>query len=73
MSKRTKQQSLSQQRKQAIREGQREKEKFYAWLGQILSTGMSQEDFEKAKLLHKQGVSVAAMQNTLEKPVTRKT
>lgn len=67
MAKRTNQQALNQQRKQTLRDS----EKFYAWLGRILSTGMAQKDFDKAVLLHKQGVTVEQMRSTLEKPHKR--
>ncbi len=70
MSKKSQQQKLQQQKK-ATKDGQREREKFFAWLGEILSTGMSQQDFEKAQLLYKQGISTAQMKSTLEKRVTR--
>lgn len=64
-------QSLTQAKKKAHKDGQREKEKFYAWLGDILSTGMSQEDFNKARAMFEQGISADIMKASLIKPYKR--
>lgn len=62
---------MSSQSRHQQTQTQRKREKFFAWLGEILSTGMTQEDFNKAEKLFTQGVSVAQMRATLEKPHKR--
>lgn len=63
----TKKVSQNKARTHAKTQTQSNNEKFFAWLGQILSDGMTQEDFDKAKLLFNQGVSVEHMKQNLVK------
>lgn len=60
-----------QVRKDAQRDSARETEKFYAWLGEILSEGMSADDFNAARFMFKQGISAQKMKDAGAKPYRR--
>lgn len=58
--------------KASLKDQERPREKFYAWLGEVLSTGMTPEDFKRSEMLFKKGISVKAMKAELEKPQNRR-
>lgn len=64
----TRKESQNKARTHAKTQTQSNNEKFFAWLGKILSDGMTQEDFDKARLLFKQGISVEEMRKALALP-----
>lgn len=54
------------------KENARRRKDFYAWLGEVLSTGMASQDFLEAQKMFDQGISVKAMKEELNKPQNRR-
>jgi len=67
----TKKASQNQARTHAKTQTEANNQKFFAWLGDVLSTGMTQEDFNKARALFEQGISADVMKANLSKPYKR--
>lgn len=62
----------TQQISRSKTDNKRDREKFYAWLGEIKIVGMTQEDLNRAQTLFNQGISAKQMIAELEKPYRRK-
>lgn len=60
MSKNDKKRHIQQQKRRHL-DAKREGEKFFAWLGQVLAPNLSEQDFNSARAMYKQGVSAQRM------------